>query len=548
MKKVLCLVLCCLIVTGLFGTAAFASGEAKPVDYSEHEEFTVWLYATPNDHYADYSENPVVQYLNEKFNVTLKYEQPASGTEQDSLSLMFGTGEYTDMIEVAMYTGSIRQLYADGVIVNIADYLDYMPNLKAALEKYPEFRRYAYADEGVILKIPNYRAIPEQIWGGMVYRRDILDTMTGGNVAFPSGNAEPTTVADWDYMLPLFKAYFDAAGMAHAAPLIIPYNGYFGFGEVGVGFDFAGLRFYVEDDTVKCGLLDAGLYDYLEKMNEWYEKGYIYQDFASRVNDPFYLPNTELTYGGAAGMWYGFANQLGSAMSMPEYGLEVDVHVAANPLNEGVDASTLLNRRAPIFETQGTGSVVTTKCKNIPKLLSIFDFLYSDEGSMIATVGLTKEQLPKNHAIYEANGLMDGVYWYEGDRMVINPLMSLVGGKLELPYMAGHRMPHFDRSDIITEYSDEYSKIADAAWGAHDGGSKAVLPTVLSYTLEDERYIKDFTVALSDYVNAMIPKFIMGSEKLTPESYQAFVDQVNALGMEKCLALQQEAYNSFMSR
>ena len=48
-------------------------------------------------------------------------------------------------------------------------------------------------------------------WGGLVYRRDILETMTGGNIAFPSGNDEPTTVEDMDYMLELMKQY--AAGV-----------------------------------------------------------------------------------------------------------------------------------------------------------------------------------------------------------------------------------------------------------------------------------------------------------------------------------------------
>ena len=41
--------------------------------------------------------------------------------------------------------------------------------------------------------------------GGLVYRADILDVMTGGNPQFPSGNSEPTTIEDWEYMLPLFK-------------------------------------------------------------------------------------------------------------------------------------------------------------------------------------------------------------------------------------------------------------------------------------------------------------------------------------------------------
>jgi hypothetical protein len=120
-------------------------------------------------------------------------------------------------------------------------------------------------------------------------------------------------------------------------------------------------------------MLDDGLYTYLEKMNEWYEAGYIYQDFASRTSDPFYLPNTELTYGGAAGAWYGLASQLGEAMSLPEYGLEMDVRAAPSPLGEGVKPEDLLKRNPPPHEGSGVGSVVTTACDNIPKLLTVVD-------------------------------------------------------------------------------------------------------------------------------------------------------------------------------
>lgn len=51
----------------------------------------------------------------------------------------------------------------------------------------------------------------------------------------------------------------------------------------------------------------------------------VYKDFASRSQDMFYLPNTALTYGGAAGVWYGITQQLGGAMSLPDYNLYMDV-------------------------------------------------------------------------------------------------------------------------------------------------------------------------------------------------------------------------------
>jgi putative aldouronate transport system substrate-binding protein len=213
--------------------AAAQAAQPKEVDYSQHETFTFWMQADPNDYYSDYSENPMLWGLNRKFNVTLKADQPARGSEQDALSLMFGTGEYTDMIDLTSYSGSVNQLYEDGVIVNIADYLDYMPNYKRILDTNEGYRKASYNDQGQILTLrgvgdPKYWEYHH--WGGLVYRHDILEAAANGNVQFPSGNDYPKTIGDWEYMLPLFKAHFEARGSAEYAPLILPSNGYIYFG------------------------------------------------------------------------------------------------------------------------------------------------------------------------------------------------------------------------------------------------------------------------------------------------------------------------------
>jgi ABC-type glycerol-3-phosphate transport system substrate-binding protein len=568
MKRALSLLLCCLLTIGLLAacggnettTTTTDGGEAtsesdgttattEAVDFSEHEEFSIWLYATPNDYYSSYSDNPVIQYLNNKFNVTLNYEQPSSGTEADSLSLMFGTGEYTDMIEITSYTGSLRGLYDDGVIIDIAEYLKYMPNFQKLLDENNNFRKHAMNDEGKILKLPVTAAEPEVIWGSLVYRHDILETMTGGNVAFPSGNEVPTTIEDWDYMLPLFKQYFEAAGMANSAPLILPSNGYFFYGELGTGLGFQGGDFYLEDGTVKSSMLDDGLYTYLEKMNEWYEAGYIYQDFASRTSDPFYLPNTELTYGGAAGAWYGLASQLGEAMSMPEYGLEMDVRAAPSPLGEGVKPEDLLKRNPPPHEGSGVGSVVTTACDNIPKLLTIVDHMYSEDGGMLWKYGLNAEQVPESNNIYPDNGLIDGAYWFEDKVFVVNPQLDMVGGPVSLSDMQGQRLPGLSLNIYDRYVMTDINVQADEIWAQYDEfATKTKLPASLSYSNEDEKLMADAMVNVTDYSNAMIPQFIMGSEELTQESFDAFREQLIEYGLEDIVALRQSAYDRYQQR
>ncbi|NLO83819.1 MAG: extracellular solute-binding protein [Clostridiales bacterium] len=546
MKKLCSLVLSVLLLAGTtLGGAAFG----ETMDYSNHEEFSFWTFSTPSEYYASYADNPVVKYLNEKFNVTLAYEQPVSGTEADSLGLMFGTGQYTDVINVATYTGSVKQLYEDGVIIDLAEYLDYMPNLKQRIDADEGLKRHLFDDDGHMFELPEVADEAEAVWGGLVYRRDILETMTGGNVQFPSGNDDPTTVEDWDYMLPLLKAYFEAAGMQDYAVLIIPYYGYCPYGELMSGFGFTGSDYYVKDGQVRHGYMDDGFYDYLKKMNEWYEAGYIYQDFVSRVNDMFYLPNTSLTYGGAAGIWYGLSGQIGTSMSMPEYGLEMDVRPVASPLNGDITAKDMLPRVQATYEASGKGSVVTTACTNVPKLLSILDYMYSDEGGMLRKYGLTKEQIPSGDTLFAKYGLEDGAYWFEGDTLVINPLFDLVGGTLQQGDLTGTRIPGYTINSYARHAFGETTELGDRVWRQYDDAAGLEwIPASLSYSTEDDKVVTTADINIQEYAHSAIPGFIMGTEEITQESFAAFKDQLNSYGMQECIEINQAAYERYLAR
>jgi len=189
LKKVITMLLCMVFVVGSLSgcqksdsntvatdgnstttdgeTATDATKELVKVDYTDPVEYTYWLYATPNDYYSDYSDNPVVKYLDNKFNMTLKFQQPAVGSESDSLNLMFGAAEYTDLIDTTTYTGSVNQLFDEGIILDIAQYLDYMPNFKKLLEENETFRKNTYNDDGKILGLTSMSTSTIDMWGGI---------------------------------------------------------------------------------------------------------------------------------------------------------------------------------------------------------------------------------------------------------------------------------------------------------------------------------------------------------------------------------------------
>lgn len=255
-----------------------------------------------------------------------------------------------------------------------------------------------------------------------------------------------------------------------------------------------------------------------------------------------------MTYGGAAGAWFGLVSQVGDVMSMPEYNLFFDVRPVTGPIDEASGQTT-----APAFNVNnksdhGSGTVITSKCENIPKLLSALDFMYSDEGAMMRTYGLTKEQGAAENEYYQAAGLEEGVYWFEGNDFVFNPLTTAAGGTIDVEPMMGNKLP----AKTIAKYTQIYSKDleveASEKWTKYADDTKKSLPNSLTPDIEDEIKLADNNVRLQDYINAEIPKFIMGTTELNDTNWQSFQDQLKAYGASDNIEVLQAAYERFLER
>ncbi len=560
MKKTLSLILCLALILSCL--ASVGAAETLPEDdLSRHVDFSYWMYADDYKIYNSLDENPVVQYLNKKFNVTIEFQTPAMGSEADNFQTMLGTQDYTDVMNMTYCTESLNTLYNDGVILDLAPYLEqYMPNYYALLQKNAELRRMAYDDEGHMFSLYTVEDINRNQWGGLVYRRDIVDAMTGGNPQFPSGNDEPTTVEDWDYMLPLMKQYFEYSGMPDTACLILPAIGYTATGEIQAGWGATGIfGLSADGKTVEFGPATEYFYNYVAKMHEWYEKGYIYQDFASRTNDLFYLPNTSLTYGGAAGAWFGILQQLSDYMNISGDGwkLEFDVRAAAGPLDtEHGITPELAGARVTIDQGSSPrciAAAVADEPEKLVRILTVMDYLYSKEGSEIADRGLTPE-LAKDDPIYQRVGLEDGAWWYDEDgNYMVNPKtlepgwpdygMSLNGQRINGGTDESKPRPVNKPRTYHDDAEDEGARV----WTQYPA-TRVFSTTAISMNEKETEQANKYFGRLNDYVNSMIPKFILGTEELTPESWQKYLDMLNQLGLQEVLEARQSSYDRYLSR
>lgn len=548
--------------SGTEQAAVDGSEQADPAaqegdDLASHRTITAWLYPDDYSYYSTYDENPVVQYLNEKFNCELTFQQPAMGSEQDQFNLMLGTGEYTDVFEITYAQDNVSSLYADGVIQDLAPYLEtYMPNFYNYLHapENEEVNKSFYDGEGHLFTIPtNIKDAESIMWGGLVYRRDILETMTGGNIAFPSGNEHPSTIEDWDYMFELMSNYFQSAGMTDYACLILPWMGYFQSSHIVNGFGASG-DFMVKDGTVAYGPTTPEFYNYLVKMKEWYDKGYIYQDFASRTNDLFYLPNTALTYGAAAGVWFGLSSQVDGQMSMPEYDLYMDVKAIPSPLDtaNGQDGSQSgFNSLMDSLDPNSNGWVVSTNCseENLIRFLTVADYLFTEEGAMIKTHGFSIDQGTAEIPLYEEQGVAAEGAWYMNPEGTFtrNALFTGEEGREPLVWdsFRGIRLPGLDLQSYTNLSEPEYSVYSSDQWLSYGGAGDYPRAALGQATADESSVLADRLAVYTDYLNTAVPKFIIGSEELNEDTFAAFVEQMNQLGVAECIEIRQDILDRF---
>ena len=135
--------------TGILGAGMNAGAE---------NSFSWWIYSTDGGgtYYDAYEDNPAVQWLNQQYwdtengglgdedsgtNIQFTFTAPISGSESDNFNTMLSTGEYTDIIDLAVSSDSASTLVSEGILMDITEYVEKdMPNYVAYLEENPEIK------------------------------------------------------------------------------------------------------------------------------------------------------------------------------------------------------------------------------------------------------------------------------------------------------------------------------------------------------------------------------------------------------------------------
>ena len=448
MKKLVAILLSMLLILSLISCN---KGEVKSGEEAKTEtvEVTWWISrGEDSTYYMSYDDNPAVKYLETlDFNgkkVDLKFLVPVTGAERDNFNTLLMTEEYAKIFDMSYCTSTATELYEDDIIWDLTPYIEeYMPNYSRII-KDPEFVPYVYSPvdgEKKILSLYNLKSEVTSNFMGLNYRRDWVakygtNPFTGekfnygytdesdyntywDDVVFPNGTENPIYVSDWEWMFEILEKAMADLGITDGYCISIYYKG---FSEAGGNFDSAfggGCPMWYKDQNGNAafGGTSEELKTYLILMNSWYNKGWLDKNFADHTSDQIYAIESAKINSGKVGAFIGRRGNAGGQMDSGDKLTEGIMIYGARPAINDVYGSDEMKNKEPYslyqYSRIGVNICISKKTTEdeLKTILTMLDYLYSDEGSALLALGLNKEEFESiQDPTYKKYGLEDGAY------------------------------------------------------------------------------------------------------------------------------------------
>ncbi len=515
-KRVLSLILVAVLV--MLGTAGCkkdgTSTSGNDVEEGTDGKVTIkyWVPFASNQYIQSLNESEMYKELEERTGVHVDFTHPAEGEEMEQFNLMLNSKELPDVIQsyADYYKGGVEKGIKDGVYLRLNELIDeHAPNFKKLLEEDPELARQIMTDEGDIYAFPVVSIdTDEPAWWGPVFRGDWLEEL----------DLEiPTTLDEWYNVLTQFKEKKNAK-----APLVFSSRGIDPYGTIISAFDI-GESFYKKDNVVKYGPIEPEFKEYLTTMNKWYNEGLIDKDFPTRDSNG---KATLITSGdtGAYITEYSLVDKYQAAIAATDPKAKF---VAA--VQPSLKAGENVNYRVTNERNGGYEAVITSSCKNPEAVVKWFDYAYSEDGFMLFNYGIEGKSY----------NMVDGKPQFT-ELMTDNPEgldFWTVCNKYKLdigPYLRDYKaVPGF--TDIDLDCMEQWTK----------AGTENVLPPI-KLTPEERETYSDIMSDVSTFKDEMILKFIVGELPLS--EFDNYVEQIEALGIEKVIDIHQDALDRYNNR
>lgn len=465
------------------------------------------------------------QRLQEQLNVDIDFDQVSEVSCAETYNLRIASGDMTDLIwedncsaygVTYAYPGGYEAAVEDDVYMDISELLpEYAPNYWAILEHLPNVRKALTTDTGKLCSVAMIYDKPQGIRGSALVRTDFLaDT----------GMELPVETDDWVELLRAMKAN----------GVLYPY-GSLSTGDAGGFMDAFGTtgesRFKIDTqtDTVVYDGTSEELRAFIEFFIPLYEEGLVSPDFYSATMFDF-APKTDGTngiFGGSADDITNFKTNYGIDLTPAE---NIIVSGSGNTGKQLVDYSLCVQQT-----TDKKCVVLTTSCEEPEKALQLLDWFYSEAGIQSTNYGFAED---------ESYELVDGQpqllpFMITRDENFVTYEVQYALPEGPMVYLTGKADPISDEAVVRAKEIINNIDLSTVRY--------TTMPSIC-LTEEETEKISQIQSDIDTAAEEQIKKWMTCQDALTDESWNAFVELIQGMGIEQVQEVYNDAYQRYLQR
>jgi len=483
---------------------------------AEGEEITIWR-GWESTYLTDPNEALANIELEKRTGVKAVYNCVSTASQGEQFNLLIASQVYPDLIFASSFKsfiGGIDKAIEDDVVLRINEYIDkWAPEYKARMDGDIEVYRQSVTDAGNMAGFTCIQEGEESAWLGPVTRYDWLADM--GKTA-----NDIVTYDDWHEMLTYYKDVKNAI-----QPLQMTATG---FENTGYSFGVCS-TFYNENGTVKHGVLDVSFKDYIARMNQWFSEGLIHRDFTT--NTAWYMSTPNVLNG-----------EIGVLVSISNFIANMNFASEDPAFNVGAIPIPVVNRgdvghfRRVNFVVGDHFVAVTPTAQSsdshLETVIRWMDYRYSEEGSLLLmygiegtsyNIGSDGKPVFSDLVLHDAEGLAPA------DAMTLYAESSGHG----VYYRWIRNWGFFDNTML------ENFEIWDRADGAY------VMPNTTLTSAEGDAFSAKYQ-DIDTLIQERLPRFIIG--EIPMSDWDAFISQIESMGIAECISYQQTALDRYFQR
>ncbi|MBP3360407.1 MAG: extracellular solute-binding protein [Clostridia bacterium] len=458
-------------------------------------------------------ENNIFKAAFEHTNVMLKYAiSENAGDMSQQLAVAVSSKDMADVIYQSSRSNFVS--YGNqGAFIPLNDLIDkYAPNIKKYLDENEDVRKYITAGDGNIYYIPNI--LDGRTSSGWFIRQDWLDKL---------GLKAPETIDELHDVLVAFKNNDpNGNGKADEVPLFgtgtpvrFAINEFIGIFDAEMGFRY-------ENGKAIYGPTTENFKTAIKTLAKWYQEGLIDSEIFTRQNTREYFLGNDL--GGCTHNWFGSTAGYNTMYANSVPGLKF-LAMAPPAGYDGIKREK--NARSKSLQE---GWAISATNEHPEETMKYFDYWWTEEGRRAANFGVEGKTY----------NMVDGKPEYtdfvlKNEELVPADAIRTTGAQTNFGYWQDWNYEAGYLNQIALDGMNLYI----------NGGYLPEEIVMVVYTDEEEKRVSTLSAQITTCLEETVQKWILGNESVDA-GFDAFVENLNKLGLEEYTAIEQAAYERYL--